>query len=130
MKINLDFTKEDRVEETRKKQQVQEQERVLVNSVEPKPNHLLFEFHQEEDGFKILQTEWKQPKEIVFVNINGKFIEKKEEAKKTFIDIFNPNFKAEKQKHEIELKEGVCYVTALNYENAVKKFKALNPSFF
>lgn len=129
MKLEFENLKENTVEQ-RKAQQEKKVVKILVNSIEPKPNHLLFEFHQEEDGFKILQTEWKQPKEIVFVNINGKFIEKKEEAKKTFIDIFNPNFKAEKQKHEIELKEGVCYVTALNYENAVKKFKTLNPSFF
>lgn len=129
MRLEFQNVKENLVEQ-RKAQQEKKVVKILVNSIEPKPNHLLFEFHKEEDGFKILQTEWKQPKELVFVNINGRFVEKKEETKKTFIDIFNPNFKAEKQKHEIELKEGVCYVTALNYENAVKKFKTLNPSFF
>lgn len=117
--------------EERKAQQEKKVVKVIVNSIEPKPSHKLFEFHLDENGdFNVFQTEWKQPKELVFVNVNGKFVEKKKETKKTFIDIFNQNFKAEKQKHEIELKEGVCYVTALNYENAVKKFKTLNPSFF
>lgn len=117
--------------EERKAQQEKKVVKVIVNSIEIKPNHKLFEFHLDENGdFNVFQTEWKQPKELVFINVNGKFVEKKEERKPVMIDIFNPNFKAQKQSHEIELKNGVGYVTALNYENAVKKFKTSNPQYF
>ena len=133
MKINIDFTKEDRVEETRKKQQVQEQERVLINSVEPKPNHLLFEFRLSLCGgyFNILQTYWKTEKEIIFrPNKKGTLEEVKEDKKVVKIDLFDPNFKAEKKKYDREFENGVGYITALNYRNAVEKFKKLNPSYF
>ncbi len=122
--------KEDNQVEERKVQQEQKIVKVLVNSIEPKPNHKLFEFHPVEDGFRTFQSEWRSNKELVFKNINGKFVEQKEESKPVFIDIFNPNFKVTKKKHDVDFKEGVCYITALNYENAVRKFKMLNPQYF
>ena len=124
------FIKEDNQVEERKVQQEQKVVKVLVNSIDPKPNHKLFEFHPVEDGFRIFQSEWRSPKELVFKNVNGKFVEQKEESKPVFIDIFNPNFIVEKKRHNVDLQEGIAYITALNYDNAVRKFKQLNPQYF
>lgn len=130
--MKLDFKhKEDSIEEVSKKNQEQKKELVLINSIEPKPNHLLFTFKLSDCGtfFHGYQQEWKIEKEIVFINKNGKFIEKKTENK-SFIDIFNPNFKADKKRYDMVLENGICYITALNYKNACKKFKELNPQYF
>jgi len=133
MKLKLDFEEENKVEEVRKKQQQQEQEKILVNSIEPKPNHLLFEFHLSECGtyFEIYQKQWKVEKELVFKpNKQGLFELVKPKKEVVKIDLFDPYFKAEKKKYEMDFQNGVGYVTALNYTNAVKKFKELNPSYF
>lgn len=125
MKIDQIVKENNQVEE-RKVEQEQKVVKVLVNSIEPKPNHKLFEFHPVEDGFRIFVSDWKTTKELVFINVNGKFVEKKEPPVKVIIDIFNPNKVIEKKKHNFDYKEGVGYITALNRKNAIDRFIKLN----
>ncbi len=115
--------KENEVIET--KMQIEpETEKVLVDSIIPYQNHKLFEFHAIEGGFKVIQTEWKTKKELVFKWINNKWVEEK--PKPIFIDIFNPDFKAERTAHNFIKQQGVNYVTALNRKNAIDRFFKIN----
>ena len=118
-----------RISEERKANQEKRNTKIIVNSIEPNISHKLYEFHQQDGYFQIFQTDWRATKERIFVNINGKFVERKETTG-VKIDILNPFAPVKKISHQIELKQGVGYITALNYENAVRKFKQLNPQFF
>lgn len=122
MKLEL-TNKENEVIES--KMQIEpETEKVLVDSIIPYQNHKLFEFHAIEGGFRVIQTEWKTKKELVFKWINNKWVEEK--PKPIFIDIFNPDFKAERTSHNFIKQQGVNYVTALNRKNAIDRFFKIN----
>lgn len=102
----------------------------FVSSIEPHPNHMLYEFHwnPSDKSFSVFETAWRQVKELVLKNVNGRWQPPVKE--KEVIDILNPFVQTKKKSYDIEIKDGVAYVTALNYGNAVRKFKKLNPQYF
>lgn len=84
------------------KQAQEERRRVLVGTLRPKKNHILFEFDLIKGVVK--RAEFHQPQEISFLD-----------AKEGL----------PKQKKEVNGREGCYYISAMNLENAWKKFNKL-----
>ena len=83
------------------KQAQEERKRVLVGTLKPKKNHILFEFNLITGV--VGRATFCQPQEITF-----------EDAKNGV-----------KKNKEVEGKEGCYYISAMNLENAWKKFNKL-----
>lgn len=100
MKSNFSEISEDKIEIL--KQTQIEKERILIRTIHPKKNHILFEFDLEKKEVKI--AEFKKQGEISYLSA----------------------MKGEtSQKKEVNGKEGCIYISAMNEKNAWKIFKKL-----
>lgn len=81
-----------------------EKKRTLIHTLIPQKNHILFEFDLEKK--EVRRAEFVKPKEI------------------SFLDAMQGNVKLKK---EVDGKEGCVYVSAMNEQNAWKKFMKLFP---
>ena len=126
MKLTIE-TKNEQVEE-RKVSQEKEVKKILINSIEPKLNHFLFEFtyNNETKDYDVIQIDFRKSKELVLVLEGNNYVKKVESKKIAKIDIFDIDFKPEKKTIDYDFREGSCYITALNKLNAINKFHKLN----
>jgi len=127
----LDENKKTKEDITIVKQQEKKKSKLFVNSIEPKPNHQLFEFYYKGTHFECKSIDISKMKPaFTLILVEGKWINK-EKIDKPRIDIFDPNFKYEKKSSlNIDFNPECIYITALNYKNACDKLKLLNSHLF
>jgi hypothetical protein len=103
---------------------------VWVNSIEPKPGHNLYEFTHKGDHFTCTEINISSIKPaFTLTNVNGKWVNVEQIIRPT-IDFFNPEFKAVRKGIAYKFNPEAIYLTALNYRNACKRLRIINPHLF